>query len=184
MGEGLRLPLRGGPVWDESAVQAACEELAVFIEAEARRVARQLGFGWVGRSDAPDRFDALQAAFAAARQSGAPLPVSDAANQHSLFPRPATNLALRFWHDVEHVRRGRSFRAADELEVAMYQVGVAEAAGLSSLAVRLLEADLAGQTLLYAVTRGYAADQARFDRNVLRYGIAEAICIETVPDDA
>lgn len=159
-------------------VAAARAELSAFVLAVADRTAQEVGFGFVGSSDAPSTYGALRRAFADSAASKRPLPVSNENLSSTIYLSREADLALRFWHDVSHVRQERSFSTPDELDLALWHVAVATAAHLSPLAVELLDADLIGQTLLYAATKGYAGDQLRFDLDVLTFGVADAIVLE------
>lgn len=161
-------------------VMRARLELSHFVLDEAERTVRRLGFGWVGTSSAPSTYADLRGAFARSAEQKTPLPVS---SENLVFPLllmggRVPNLALRFWHDVSHVERERTFATVDELDLGLWHVAVAGAAGLSKLALQLLEADLVGQSLLYAAIKGYATNQLDFDMNVLTFGFADAIVIE------
>lgn len=157
---------------------AARQELTAFVTAEAAKTSREVGFPRVGVPDAPDTYADLRVAYRRSCSTGIALPVSNSNLNGSLYLHTQADLALRFWHDVSHVRRGRSFSAPDELDLGLWHVAVAQTAGLSPLALALLDADLVGQTLLYAATKGYAENQMRFDVEAVAFGIADAIVLE------
>ncbi len=81
-----------------------------------------------------------------------------------MFTEPSVNHALRFWHDVHHVQLNLSFDLVGELELALWLLGVATAAGIvkGSLTWRLLHADFVGQVYLLALSRRYPVVQWRF----------------------
>jgi hypothetical protein len=139
-------------------------EASLFVMEQARATSAQVGFGWVAVPEAPTSFPALQAAYAQAARTGEPLPVSNQHSDHVMFIKSTTNHALRFWHDVHHVQLNLSFDLVDELELALWLLGVAKAAGIveGSLTWRLLHADFVGQVYLLALSRRYPVDQWRF----------------------
>jgi hypothetical protein len=154
-----------------AAVQALADGLGEvsailgrFIEQEAERAAEELGFGYVLTPDAPNSYPALCQAFTHSAATGAPLPISSNNSEAVIYSNPSVNGALRFWHDVNHVRRDLSFNLVDELELSLWHLGELEAAGHEpgSLVWRLLHADLTGQAYVQAFAKRFPFDQRRF----------------------
>ncbi|WP_285728218.1 hypothetical protein [Psychromicrobium xiongbiense] len=162
----------------EPQIDAACRELTDHFLAEAEAAARLVGFGWYGTPSSPATFTTLKAAYEHCASTGEALAVSNEHLETAILASLEANVALRFVHDVSHVRQGLSFRTEDELELGLCHVATTELAGLSPLAVRLIEADLVGQTLLYAASGKFATNQRQFDLDCLVFGIADAILLE------
>jgi hypothetical protein len=142
----------------------ASDVLGRFIEEQARKAAAELGFGYVLVPDAPNTYSALCAAFQLSTATGVPLPISSENSDAVIYVRPSVNAALRFWHDVNHVRRRLDFGLVDELELSLWHLGELEAAGYErgSLIWRLLHADLTGQAYVQAFASRFPFDQRRF----------------------
>lgn len=156
------------------AVETMLARIAIskFVRRTAKATAAEVGFGWIATEQAPSTYQQLRGAYAASLTTGQPLPVSSLNNDSSVFMRPEDNLALRFWHDVHHVRFGLSFALADELELASWQLAEAEKAGFrrGSLAYRLLEADHVGQLLMQALGERFPFNQEAFCLTYARHG--------------
>jgi hypothetical protein len=147
---------------DEIAEAAAT--LSDFIEEMAHGTAEAVGFGYELTPDAPNTYEALAAAYEQSSTTGALLPISSENSDAVIYTKSDVNFALRFWHDVNHVRRGLSFGLVDELELSLWHLGELEAAGHArgSLVWRLLHADLTGQAYVQAFARRFPLDQRRF----------------------
>lgn len=166
--------------FSEAALQSARIAYARFVRVQAARTAGRLGFGWHGTSQAPSTYQQLRAAFARSVETGAPLPVSEQNAASVVFPDATDNVAFRFWHDVSHVERGLSFRAEDELELALWHLAQLEDAGYdrTSLVHRLAEADTVGQVLLHAVAKQFAHDQLACLHGCIGSGLAAGVLAE------
>lgn len=142
----------------------ACEDLGDFIVTMAERTAGDIGFGYVLVPDAPNTFPTLTAAYAHSVATGERLPISSANSDDVIYRSPKVNGALRFWHDVNHVRRRLDFGLVDELELSLWHLGELEQAGHArgSLIWRLLHADLTGQAYVQAFAQRFPFDQHRF----------------------
>jgi hypothetical protein len=147
---------------DEMAT--ASHQLGVFIVDAAQRTAGEVGFGYLLVPDAPSTYPALCQAFERSMVSGEPLPISSENSDDIVYRSPSINGALRFWHDVSHVRRGLSFGLVDELELLLWHLGQLEAAGYErgSVVWRLRHADLTGQSYVQAFAQRFPFDQRRF----------------------
>lgn len=163
-----------------SAIAAARQYLGLFVLRQALETADQIGFGWVEQPDAPDTYDDLLAVYDRSKATGEPLPVSDQHCDRSIYLTSEVNLALRFWHDSQHVLRGRSFRVVDEIDMALWHLDVAAHDGVAkhSVARHLLESDMLGQTLCISALGRFPLDQYLFDLSCLTFGIPEAIVLE------
>jgi hypothetical protein len=153
---------------------ATLENIVVGLAMFARQVE---GFGWVGDPGAPTDYAALCQAYERSRATGAPLPVSDANNEQSIYPSVAANLAFRYWHDVTHVRMGCDFGLEGETRVALAQLDALRGFGFepSSHEYRLLFADTFGQTVHNLVFERFPTDQVGFARATLASGVPQAI---------
>lgn len=167
-----------------SAIRAACKYLGMFVTRQANLTADLVGFSWIGQEDAPDTFDDLSAAFDLSAETGEPLPISNMFCETSIYPTIETNIALRFWHDTHHVLRSRNFSHAQEIDMALWHLEVAATDGVArgSVAWRLLEGDMLGQTLCSATLGRFPIDQFLFDLNCMHFGIADALVIESEHD--
>ncbi|MDX1870712.1 hypothetical protein SBI67_01135 [Mycolicibacterium sp. 120266] len=142
----------------------AADVLSAFIEQAAARTAEEVGFGYVLVPDAPNTFGPLTDAYAHSLATGEPLPISSENSDDVIYRSPSINGALRFWHDVNHVRRRLDFGLVDELELSLWHLGELEKAGHArgSLVWRLLHADLTGQAYVQAFASRFPFDQRRF----------------------
>jgi hypothetical protein len=149
-----------------STIDVARTRLNRFVVAQARVMRDLAGFGWRGDPRAPGDYRSLTEASVRSQLSGAPLPVSDANSEHTIYGGRRGNLAFRFWHDLTHLRLGRGFDLDGEIEVANAQLEVVRAVGFGpgSLEFELLRADTLGQTVCSAATGDFPADQMCFVR--------------------
>jgi hypothetical protein len=160
--------------------------LGSFIEQAARCTAEEVGFGYALRPDAPNTYPALVAAFRHSLRTGAPLPISSENSDDVIYTPPSVNGALRFWHDVNHIRRGLTFDLVDELELSLWHLGELEAAGhdRGSLVWRLLHADLTGQAYVQAFARRFPFDQRHFVVGCVTAGFDHGLLHELRGDGA
>jgi hypothetical protein len=158
----------------------ARETISEFVLAQAEQTRLEVGFGWAAQPDAPSKFDVLQAAFERAAITGEPLPVSDEYSDSVIFTDPSVNFAMRYWHDVNHVRRNLSFHLTDELELSLWHLSILEASGFGpdSLVWQLLHADLVGQVYVMALSRRFPLDQARFAGDCIHGGFDQGVLAE------
>ncbi|WAC90222.1 hypothetical protein [Mycobacterium sp. Aquia_213] len=158
----------------------ASQVLGDFIVQAAERTAEEVGFGYVLTSDAPDNYSALAAAYERSATTGAPLPVSSDHSTDLIYRSPDINGALRFWHDVNHVRRRLNFGLVDELELSLWHLGELETAGYSRgcLVWRLLHADLTGQAYVQAFARRFPLGQRRFVTGCVTAGFDHGLLAE------
>lgn len=158
----------------------ASQVLAEFIRDQAERAKSDLDFGWVGTPTAPSTYQQLRGAFLRSVRTGEPLPISNEFCDSSIYAEPDDNVRFRFWHDVSHVRLGLSFALGDELELALWHLSELEAAGHArgSDVFELLEADLVGQVLLFALARRFPIDQRTFVSQAQREGLMQGLLTE------
>jgi hypothetical protein len=158
----------------------ACSTLSQFVVAEADKVAAEVGFSYQPGPEASCQFATLQRTFAACAQTGEPLLVSDENSDSVIFRPPSVNFAMRFWHDVSHVRRNLTFDLVDELELSLWHLSVLEAAGYppSCLVWQLLHADLVGQVYVMSLTRRFPLDQRRFAEGCISASFDQAVLDE------
>jgi len=161
-------------------LQLARETLSEFVLTQAEQTRLEVGFGWIPRPDAPSKFDILRATFERAACSGEPLPVSDEHCDSVIFTGPRVNFALRYWHDVNHVRRNLTFDLTDELELSLWHLSVLEASGFGrgTLVWQLLHVDLVGQVYVMALSRRFPLDQARFAGDCIHDGFDQGVLAE------
>jgi hypothetical protein len=140
-------------------------------------MAQIVGFGWKGDPHAPGDYRSLLRAYVRSQVSGQPLPVSDEHTEPTVYGSLEANLALRFWHDLTHVRLHQGFDLDGEIEVASAQLDVLAAAGFQpgSLEYELLHADTLGQTVCAVATGDFPKDQVCFARVSLGSSLTAAI---------
>jgi hypothetical protein len=165
---------------DRDEITDASDTLSQFIIDRARQTERDVGFSFVLTADAPNTYPALLAAFGHSWTSGEPLPISNENSDAVVYTDPFANVALRFWHDVNHVRRRLSFDLIDELELSLWHLGELEKAGHppNSLVWRLLHADLTGQVYVQAFAKRFPRDQRRFVRGCVTAGFDHGLLRE------
>lgn len=140
--------------------------LGEFIAGAARRTAEEVGFGYVIQTTAPNTYADLVSAVQESMRTGRALPISSENSDDIIYGSPRINADLRFWHDVNHVRRDLNFGLVDELELSLWHLSELEYAGHppGSLVWRLLHADLTGQVYVQAFAQRFPGDQRRFVR--------------------
>lgn len=158
----------------------AADELSGFIDKAAARTADEIGFGYVLTPDAPNTFGTLTAAYAHSVATGDPLPISSENSDDVIYHPASVNGALRFWHDVNHIRRRLDFGLVDELELSLWHLGELENAGYrrGSLVWRLLHADLTGQAYVQAFAHRFPFDQRRFVTGCVTAGFDHGLLAE------
>jgi hypothetical protein len=95
-------------------------------------------------------------------------------------PDAASRRALRFWRDVNHIRRRLDFGLVDELDLSLWHLGELEKAGYprGSLVWRLLHADLTGQAYVQAFAHRFPFDQHRFVTGCVTAGFDHGLLAE------
>jgi hypothetical protein len=158
----------------------ATDVLSAFIDDAAARTAEQVGFGYVQVPDAPSTFPSLSAAFAHSVKTGDPLPAYSDNSDDVIYTPPSVNGALRFWHDVNHIRRQLDFGLVDELEPSLWHLGELEKAGhpTGSLVWRLLHAAPTGQAYVQAFAHRFPFDQRRFVTGCVTAGFDHGLLAE------
>lgn len=166
--------------YGERQLAAARETLSEFVLDLAAQTSGEVGFGFVAQTEAPNTYPALRRAFAKSSASGSPLPVSDANSESAPYVTPEVNFALRYVHDVNHVRRRLSFSLPDELELALFHLGQLERVGFGpdSPVWQLLHADLLGSVYVMSIARRFPGDQLRFAAGCLGAGFDQAVLDE------
>lgn len=175
---GRRLAPAVGPTRASvSTLTVARRELTRFVEDQAVRTARDVGFSWRPDSAAPDRYDVLLAAYQNSVDTGQALAVSDLYCESTVYVSPGANMAFRYWHDVNHVRRGLSFGLVDELKLADLHLAELTASGLGpqTTAWQLLHADLVGQIYVMALIDRFPLAQGAFALDCVRRGFDVAV---------
>jgi hypothetical protein len=140
----------------------------------------RLGFGWRASPVAPADFPALVREYETARISRLPFRVSCLHSDSVIYDSSETNLALRFWHDTNHVLHGLTFALDDERELAdrHLQALRAEGFGPTTFEHQLIHADIFGQVYFQIVTGSFVRNQLRFDTNCVLFGVDEAVAQE------
>lgn len=161
------------------AIDEARQLLCAFIIEQAEKARAELGFGWQPDPDAPGTYADLCIAFQRSQLRGVPLFVSSLHND-VVITTPDVNLAMRFWHDVNHVQRGLTFRGVDEQQLALWHLSILTAAGFEEhgLVWQLLHADTIGQNYLLGITGSFPLDQRRFAEGCIREGFDRGVLRE------
>lgn len=154
--------------------------LTEFVTTKAAATATEIGFGWCGTALAPSTYQQLRGAYAECEATGASLPIYDQHCRTAIYATEQGNLAFRFWHDVNHVRRGLSFSPGDELELALWHLSEVKAAGFDedSVVHRLLATDLFSQIVCSSLVGRFPFDQVAFIRECLEQGLWVALLRE------
>lgn len=117
-----------------------------------------------GTATAPDDWEGLQA-WARGHILGVDsLPVSNENTAHTIYSRPAVNLAFRAWHDALHIHYRLDVSHAGELAVAeLHQDALrGELGRFEKGAADILWADTAGQTEYFSRWGQFPEDQRAF----------------------
>jgi hypothetical protein len=155
----------------------ARHNLSRFVEHQAEAIASWEGIRWVPVADAPSTFDDLHRAYCWATTTKSDLPVSSLYSDSTIYTAPEANHAMRFWHDVTHVRLMAEFDVDGELEVAVAHLDVLRAWGFGpeTFEHKMMHADTIGQLYFSLVTGTFPADQLRFAEACIELGTADAI---------
>jgi hypothetical protein len=163
-----------------SDIIAAAATHGAFIQDAALRTAKEIGFGYILVPGAPNTRASLPEAYEKSVATGEPLPISSENSADAIYKSPHVNGALRFWHDVNHVRRELAFEMVDEVELSLWHLGELEKTGhpQGSLVWRLLHADLTGQAYVQAFARRFPFDQKRFVTGCVTAGYDHGLLAE------
>jgi hypothetical protein len=148
----------------EAELHLARLRLSVFVVDQAIATSEELGFGWRPATITPTGLEGLSAELRSCHTTGLPFRVPRGFSDDTIFDSPATNWAMRFWHDTRHVWLGADFSTEAELAVASCHLARAKAEGFEpgSLEYALLLADTVGQTLYVARTKRFVIHQLLF----------------------
>jgi hypothetical protein len=151
--------------------------LSTFVRGEARRTANELGFGWRPATITPSGPEGLRTELQTCHKTGLPFRVLRDFSHDTIFDGPATNWAMRFWHDTRHVWLGADFGLDDEMLVASCHLARAREEGLGpgTLEYSLLFADTVGQTIYVDRTHSFVIRQLDFALDYLHMGLDAAI---------
>ncbi|MFH5230827.1 hypothetical protein [Antrihabitans spumae] len=161
-------------------VGEAIDNLGGFILDQAEQTTAHVGFGWIVTPDAPNTYEGVRRAYARSCLTGEPLPISGENSDDVIYTDPLVNVGLRFWHDVNHARRGLSFELVDELELSLWHLDQLELAGFprGGLEWQLLHADLTGQTYVQAFARRFPVDQRQFVNSCVTASFDHGLLVE------
>ena len=142
----------------------ACQELGLFVLQQASNL---MGQGWTCKatSNAPESYPELVDSVI-----NGVVPIANYGCDHTIYDDAATNIAFRFWHDVLHIKHGLSFSKDAEMTVAAHHIRAARDAGLSDLALNILNADTTGQVLYYYTHKKFVGHQKAFVYDCIRQG--------------
>jgi hypothetical protein len=167
-------------IYDQRELEVASAVLTGFVIHKAEATSTKVGFRWKPTKKAPSTYEDLKLAFKNSEETGEPLPVSSENSSSVIYTTKAANFAMRFWHDVSHVRLGLTFDVVDELELGLWHLEHIKHAGFneSSTVYRLFHADLVGQSQLMAYAGRFPIDQRRFVTESARCGVDTAVLDE------
>jgi len=152
--------------------------LSALVRCQAEAAASFYSITWEPSHAAPSTFHDLQVCVHRACSNWtAGVPVSDQFSDHTIFMSPQDNYAMRFWHDITHVRLDADFGIEGEASVAEAHLDVLASYGFGpeSLEYQLLKADTLGQLWYNAATGTFPEDQSAFVHSVVEVGTAAAI---------
>lgn len=155
----------------EKDFNAAVSELSAFIVSKAAEC-KARGWNYHVSDNAPETYEALKQ-YADSRE----LPIAGYACDTAIFT-PEVNQAFRFWHDVRHLELDKGFTLLDELAVASDHIDEARQAGLSPLAIEILNADTSGQSLYHDRWGDFPANQTAFVWSCLQHGLKTARIVQ------
>jgi hypothetical protein len=158
--------------------------VSAFVVEHADKTRAEVGFDSVAQADAPRTFPDLSRAFAHSVETLEPLPISSEHSESVVYADAEVNFAMRFWHDVQHVRLGLTFELIDELELALWHLGVLEGEGFGpdTLVWKLLHADLVGSVYVMSLSRRFPLDQLRFAQGCVSGGFNQGVLNEVRGD--
>jgi hypothetical protein len=163
-------------------LKSARESLSAFVVRQAEEAAEHEGFGWHASELAPSTYEAVRREYRGSQLSGLPYRVSSLHCENIIFTSPEANHAMRFWHDMEHVRQRMTFDAEDEMVLGIHHLQVLRVAGFGpgTIEFRLLHADTIGQTLCGAMFGSFPHDQLRFAALAVTAGLDVALADEAI----
>jgi hypothetical protein len=172
-GELLRL-------YGERALFIARTTLSQFVAEHVEKVRTEVRFDYVVQQDAPRTFPELSRAYTRSAETGEPLAISSEHSESVVYADAEVNFAMRFWHDVQHVRLGLTFELIDELELALWHLSVLQVEGFGPDTVvwQLLHADLVGSVYVMSLSRRFPVDQLRFAEGCVSGGLDRAVLDE------
>ena len=141
------------------------------ILAEASKLTKKIGFGYIPDVMAPTSYKELCAAYANCERSGCPLPVFSGGSESTIYGVPEVNYAFRYWHDVEHVLGGNNFGLQGEIRTAYRQLATLESVygfGPATMEWKLLHADIVGQIQYYNKHKKFVENQVEFALDFIR----------------
>lgn len=160
--------------------RANLSRLVRLVRQQASEVSEDLGFGWIGKPDAPSTYPQLRAAFIHSKETGEPLPVSNEYCADTIFNEPSDNVAFRFWHDTAHCKLGLSFTLPDEWELTLWHLDQLseQGYGAQTLEYELLRFDLIGQIILLGIAGRFPFNQGEFTRICAATGLDAGVLTE------
>lgn len=105
------------------------------------------------------------------------IPVDSRNSEFCPYKDEKSNMRLRFWHDYLHYSMLYDFSYESELQVAQYMLDEAEKAGLSSLALCILYAEMVGQVEYHRRRKTFPVNQASFIDSCVRHGVNTACMV-------
>lgn len=137
--------------------------LSQFIRDKVARMVESSGIPFVATPNAPSTYRELRAAYGKSRLLGVALPVSNEFSGLTIYDRPDTNWACRYWHDWTHCIFGADFSLGSELHVGRVQSDeVSDHFGKGSLEHLLMLADTVGQSLYESAHGKFPDNQRQF----------------------
>jgi hypothetical protein len=154
----------------EAVVDSAILEIENFILAMTQDCIKK---GWRGRvsCNAPSSFKALKEQSLKSKI----INVEKAGLANCMYSHASINACFRFYHDVTHLECGHGFDIHGEQIISEVHARHGKDYGLSSLALKVLEAETLGQILYYEKQGKFVVNQRAFIDTCLRKGIQTAV---------
>jgi len=96
----------------DEVVDELVDDLQTVVWHEACALSSQLNIRWSAVPDAPTSPEDLRTAFEDSLRTGVAFPVSSLYSEPTIYGPPACNWALRFWHDMLHVKHNLTSTSA------------------------------------------------------------------------
>lgn len=174
MGLGLADPM----IPTKLQVDHARDEISTFFIREAQNTARMLNFDFSPAVTPPLSYKALRTVYVRCVETGDDFPVPAELCQPGFFNTALAAGSFHFVSDVARCQQELLGDAEDLLILAQFHTAAAELSNLSPLAIRLLEAHLAGRIFLKKIFNLIPLDDVTFAVDVVSLGIADAMLLE------
>lgn len=161
----------------------AAKALGAHFITKAHRVAKDIGFSYWPKAQAPETYEALCEAFQVAQKTRTALPIWEGGSDATIYGSAEANYAFRYLHDLGHVVHALPFTFEAEVELSRLQgADIAQHFGPESLELLVYRIDTEGQSIYAHFACGeFPEDQAAFVYVVARlmaqhgYSLSDAV---------